>query len=75
MKHIALDIVGRIFMVLAALLYPIFALVALPWAWLDSIGAFGFTTMESWKEGWKLYSFESLRSLWSALFQPIRGRP
>lgn len=70
-KPVAKDISRRAFMVLFTLLYPFFAVVALPWAYLDSIGSWGYTTFESWKEGWGLYGSDSLKSFWHELTKPI----
>ena len=69
--NILRDIAGRILMVLVALLYPICAILALPWAFIDSLGSWGYTTMAGWKDGWELYSRESLRSFFAALFAPF----
>ena len=72
LKRISADIAGRIFMLVVMFTYPLFAIVALPWAWLASIDVWGHTAMEDWKEGWSLYSPTSLKSAWDALVEPIR---
>lgn len=49
-------------------IYPLLAIVALPWAFLDSlidIDASDSTALAKWKESWNsIYSAESLKSFW-----------
>lgn len=71
MKKIALDILGRLVMVAVFFTYPVFWILALPWAYLDSIGNWGYTTFASWKEAWKMYSPDGIRQFLRSLFAPL----
>lgn len=74
MKNIAMNLTARIIMVLTLVLYPLFAGVALPWAWYDSLGSWGHTSLASWREGWVIYRPDQLRHLWAELRSPL-NRP
>ena len=70
-RLVALDILFRMFLIGILLTHWFFALLALPWAWLDSIGSLGWTTMKDWRAGWRLYSCESLREGFAELVKPL----
>jgi hypothetical protein len=71
LKRIAYDLALRLVIITTFIFYPLLALLALPWAWFDSLDSWGYTTLESWRAGWNLYSRDSLIEAWRELIKPI----
>lgn len=55
LKRQALNGFLRLAVVVWLFLYPVVALLALPWVLFTNIGQMGYTTFDEWKEGWSVY--------------------
>lgn len=58
--------------ILILLIQPVVAILALPWAWLTSLGDWGYTPFEEWKDDWEVWSLSSFKDLWRHLTKPLR---
>jgi hypothetical protein len=71
MKRYAIDILNRLMNVLIFLIYPVLAIIALPWVALISLGGMGYTPFREWVDTWDVYSLTSLKDFAGHLFAPL----
>ena len=55
------NLAGRLYILVLMLTYWLFLLAALPFAWTTAHSQLGWTTLDQWKHGWKLYAPTALK--------------
>jgi len=72
MKAIYRNFAIRVALFVYFLLYPFIFLSALPWAWIESLGEWGYTTFRTWQDGFRLWFQRStIRDFFAIFTKPL----